>query len=184
MLSLITTYFSPALLFYIILTTILQIGITTTYIFIIARVISIMFICFYLVGVAGSLLGNSWINHAKYISIVMGVFTFALVALVAYNIVGIYLDLNSTGVVWTDLSQMSILVMILINLGIYSLLLFLHLFTHPLYVVKLILNQISYISYQGAYTMTMVIHAFCNIDDVSWGTKGALGDSGAKKYEN
>ena len=31
----------------------------------------------------------------------------------------------------------------------------------------------SYISYQGAYNITMVVHAFCNIDDVSWGTKGA-----------
>jgi cellulose synthase/poly-beta-1,6-N-acetylglucosamine synthase-like glycosyltransferase len=28
----------------------------------------------------------------------------------------------------------------------------------------------------------MVIHAFCNVDDVSWGTKGS-GSSGTKKYE-
>jgi cellulose synthase/poly-beta-1,6-N-acetylglucosamine synthase-like glycosyltransferase len=26
--------------------------------------------------------------------------------------------------------------------------------------------------YTGAYAQTMVIHRFCNIDDVSWGTKG------------
>ena len=68
---------------------------------------------------------------------------------------------------------MSILAIVITHVIIYILLLVLHLFTHPEYVCKLILNQLSYISYQGAYMMTMVIHAFCNIDDVSWGTKGS-----------
>jgi len=27
--------------------------------------------------------------------------------------------------------------------------------------------------FTGAYAQTMVVHGFCNIDDVSWGTKGA-----------
>jgi cellulose synthase/poly-beta-1,6-N-acetylglucosamine synthase-like glycosyltransferase len=35
--------------------------------------------------------------------------------------------------------------------------------------------------YMGAYSQTMVIHGFCNVDDVSWGTKGASAH-GAKKY--
>jgi chitin synthase len=68
---------------------------------------------------------------------------------------------------------MSILAIAAIHIIIYVLLLVLHLFTHPQYVWRLIANQLSYISYQGAYMMTMVIHAFCNIDDVSWGTKGS-----------
>jgi chitin synthase len=85
---------------------------------------------------------------------------------------------------YTNFSQMSILVIILVNLGIYVLILVLHLFTHPEYVWKMIINQFSYVSYQGSYTMTMIIHAFCNIDDVSWGTKGSLSQSGSKKYEN
>ena len=38
---------------------------------------------------------------------------------------------------------------------------------------KLLFDQISYIMFTGAYAQTMVIHGFCNIDDVSWGTKGA-----------
>jgi len=37
-------------------------------------------------------------------------------------------------------------------------------------------------AYTGAYSQTMVIHSFCNVDDVSWGTKGSVG-SGVKKYE-
>lgn len=183
MLSLITTYFSPAIIFYILFTTILQISISTEFVFIIARVVSILFVCFYLVGVVGSLQGNVWITYARYISIAMGIFTYGLLGLVTYNIVDVYLNLSTTGVDFTNFAQMSVLVMILVNLGVFAFILFLHLFTHPLYVLKVILGQISYISYQGAYTMTMVIHAFCNIDDVSWGTKGSSGHSGSKKYD-
>lgn len=112
----------------------------------------------------------------------MAFFTFGVLGLVVYNIVGIYLTLDGAGIDFTNFSQMSILVIILANLGIYALILILHLFTHPEYVWKMIVNQISYVSYQGAYTMTMIIHAFCNIDDVSWGTKGSLSHSGSKKY--
>jgi chitin synthase len=129
-------------------------------------------------------MGNAWIAYARYISIVMAVYIFGVIGLVAYNIVGVYLDLAGSGVNTNNFSQMSVLVMILINLGIYALIVILHLFTHPAYVMKLLLNQISYISYQGAYTMTMIIHAFCNVDDVSWGTKGSLSTTGTKKYEN
>lgn len=120
----------------------------------------------------------------RYISTVMAFFTFGVLGLVVYNIVGIYLNLNGAGIDFTNFAQMSILVIILANLGIYALILLLHVFTHPEYVWKMIMNQISYVSYQGAYTMTMIIHAFCNIDDVSWGTKGSLSHTGSKKYEN
>lgn len=182
MLSLITTYFSPTLIFYILFTTILQISIDTGFVFIIARVVSTAFVCFYLIGVAGSLMGNTWIPYSRYISVVMALFTFGVLGLVVYNIVGIYLNLNGSGIDTGNFSTMSILVIVLVNLGVYALVLILHLFTHPQYVLKMMLNQISYVSYQGAYTITMIIHAFCNIDDVSWGTKGSLGHSGAKKY--
>jgi chitin synthase len=57
-----------------------------------------------------------------------------------------------------------------------------HIPTHLSFVCKIILNTPSYIAYTGAYSQTMVIHAFCNVDDVSWGTKGSSG-SGGKKYE-
>jgi len=57
-----------------------------------------------------------------------------------------------------------------------------HIPTHCRFVWKLIANQLSYMAYTGAYSQTMVIHSFCNVDDVSWGTKGSVG-SGVKKYE-
>lgn len=99
-----------------------------------------------------------------------------------YNLVEVYLDLNGTGIDWGNYSQMSIFIMICINLGLYIILLLLHLPTHCGEVFRLITATISYISYQGAYMNSMVIYAFCNIDDVSWGTKGA-NKSGTKKYE-
>jgi len=34
--------------------------------------------------------------------------------------------------------------------------------------------------FTGAYAQTMVIHGFCNIDDVSWGTKGATDSHSGK----
>jgi chitin synthase len=55
-----------------------------------------------------------------------------------------------------------------------------HLCTHPGFVFKLLADQISYIMFTGAYAQTMVIHGFCNIDDVSWGTKGATDSHGGK----
>lgn len=58
---------------------------------------------------------------------------------------------------------------------------FLHLFTHPGFVWRLIVDAISYLVFQGAYSHVMVIFAFCNIDDVSWGTKGVR-SIGPKKY--
>ena len=38
--------------------------------------------------------------------------------------------------------------------------------------------MISYLYYQGAYMHTLVIYSFCNIDDVSWGTKGIAAAGG------
>jgi hypothetical protein len=39
-------------------------------------------------------------------------------------------------------------------------------------------------SYQGAYSQTMVIYGMCNVDDVSWGTKGATGSGGQSRFFN
>ena len=35
---------------------------------------------------------------------------------------------------------------------------------------------LSYLYYQAAYTHTFVVYAFCNVDDVTWGTKGVQQD--------
>lgn len=69
-----------------------------------------------------------------------------------------------------------------INAVCFLIIILMHLPTHAKFVCKILLDTPSYIAYTGAYSQTMVIHAFCNVDDVSWGTKGSSG-SGGKKYE-
>jgi chitin synthase len=181
--SMVTTYISPSIIFYILFTTILQIDIAQEGAFIAARIISVYFVLVYLVGVAGSLMGNAWIQYARYISFFMIPIVYGLLGLVTYNIVQVYLDLGGNGVDVNDFYQMSVVVMVFINLGLFFLIVLLNGFIHPKEAFKLLLNTPSYISYQAAYTITMIIHAFCNVDDVSWGTKGASGHGGTKKYE-
>lgn len=52
---------------------------------------------------------------------------------------------------------------------------FVHLFTHLKFLLRMVLDVISYLAYQGAYSHVMLIYAFCNVDNVSWGTKGNSG---------
>ncbi len=70
-----------------------------------------------------------------------------------------------------------------INIGAYIILAILHLPTHAKFVCKLAIDAISYLAYQGAYSHVMLIFAFCNVDDVSWGTKGNKGVR-SKRYLN
>jgi hypothetical protein len=61
----------------------------------------------------------------------------------------------------------AIIVLSIINIISFVIVVGMHICTHPKFVCKLIFDQISYIMYTGAYAQTMVIHRFCNIDDVS-----------------
>jgi chitin synthase len=47
--------------------------------------------------------------------------------------------------------------------------------THFFFVFRLLVDVISYLAYQGGYSHVMLIYAFCNVDNVSWGTKGNNG---------
>jgi len=62
-----------------------------------------------------------------------------------------------------------------INVLSYLVIAAIHLPTHCKFVFKLFFDSISYMAYQGAYSHVMLIYAFCNIDNVSWGTKGNNG---------
>jgi len=105
-------------------------------------------------------------------------------ALVTYNIVVVYLGFTTTGIDFGNFNQVSVLVMTIINLLVYYIIIFMHVFTHPRFVFRIFKDQISYMTFQGAYAQTMVAHAFTNVDDVSWGTKGSTGGhGGGKKYE-
>jgi len=59
--------------------------------------------------------------------------------------------------------------------GSYLVIAIVHLPTHTKFVFKLLFDAISYMVYQGAYSHVMLIYAFCNVDNVSWGTKGNNG---------
>jgi chitin synthase len=62
-----------------------------------------------------------------------------------------------------------------INVLGYIVIALVHLPTHFGFTWKLLIDVLSYLAYQGAYSHVMVIYAFCNVDNVSWGTKGNKG---------
>jgi hypothetical protein len=100
--------------------------------------------------------------------------------LVVYNIVGVYLDLANLR--FETFRQTATIIMVVINVGSTFLIIIVHIFTHPKFVFKLLWDTASYMSFQGAYSQTMVIYGMCNVDDVSWGTKGATGSGGQSKF--
>lgn len=102
--------------------------------------------------------------------------------LVIFNILNIYLKIQNGRLDWSNSTIVIVFVITVINLGCQLVLLLAHLFTHPREVWSIIANTPSYLAFTGAYSQTMVIHAFCNVDDVSWGTKGS-GGSGVPKYQ-
>ena len=182
LLSFATSYFIPSLYFYVLYASIKQIDVNNNIVQYIARVVSLIYVILFLIAIAGGLSGSVWTKYADNVSRFFSIFTYALLGLVGYNIIVVYLDLSGGGISTSNFTQMSILVMIAINLVGYFLLIFLHLPTHASQVGRLLLDTFSYWYYQGAYAQTMVIHAFCNVDDVSWGTKGSTGAHGGKGY--
>lgn len=59
-----------------------------------------------------------------------------------------------------------------LNIAVYIIMALVHLFTHFKFLFRMLVDVISYLAYQGAYSHVMLIYAFCNVDNVSWGTKG------------
>jgi chitin synthase len=183
LLSFATSYAIPSMYFYILFATIYQINPSDFWIVLLSKIVSISYILVYLTAVAGGLTGSIWTQNAHVISAVLSIFTYAMFGLITYNIVFVYLGFGTTGIDFNNFNQVSILVLTIINLLMYYFVVFMHLPTHCNFVWRLLKDQISYLSYQGAYAQTMVSHAFCNVDDVSWGTKGSTAQHGGKKYE-
>lgn len=185
LLSFATSYFTPSLYFYVLYATVAQISTTSDAASYVARILALIFVLVYMVAIAGGLSGSVWTKHAEAVSIVFSFITFAMLGLVTYNIVAVYLGLTAKearGIDFTNFNQMSILVMCGVNIGGYLLIILLHILTHPKLVWRLFIDTFSYWYYQGAYSQTMVAHAFCNVDDVSWGTKGSTSQHGGKHY--
>jgi len=183
LLSFATSYATPSMYFYILFATIYQIDPENIIIVVLSKVVPIIYVMTYLTAVAGGLTGAVWTKNAQVVSRVLSCFTFGMWGLVTYNIIFVYLGFGTTGIDFSSFSQVSILVMTFTNLGLYYFVVFMHAPTHCGFVWRLLKDQMSYLTYQGAYAQTMVAHAFCNVDDVSWGTKGSTAGHGGKKYE-
>lgn len=159
-----------------------------------------MLYCFvFFSAVGGAITGRAWSKRAHVISAILAIFTFLMILLVIYNVLFIYLritknplyvpkegeqplDLGTFNINSTNGVLIVTLVLAALNIICFLFVVFMHLPTHGKFVCKILMNTPSYIAYTGAYSQTMVIHAFCNVDDVSWGTKGSSG-SGGNKYE-
>jgi cellulose synthase/poly-beta-1,6-N-acetylglucosamine synthase-like glycosyltransferase len=181
LLSFITSYFTPAIYFFILYVTIFQIDVNSAFVSYIAIVVSMAYVLVVLIAIAGSLTGKIWAEKAHYISYTLTCFTLIMYGLIIYNVFFIYIDISSNKLNLNDFNILTLIILSVLNVVCFILIIIIHIPTHCGFVCKLILDQISYMVYMGAYSQTMVIHGFCNVDDVSWGTKGAS-THGVKKY--
>ena len=76
---------------------------------------------------------------------------------------------------YADVETAMVFAITAINVFGYIIIAFIHMPTHFKFVWKLLIDVISYLAYQGAYSHVMLIYDFCNVDNVSWGTKGNKG---------
>ena len=182
LLSFATSYFIPSLYFYVLYATVIQIDVNNDGVQIIGKLLALLYIIMYLIAIAGGLSGSVWTKYAEHVSRVFAILNYIMLGLVTYNVVFVYLGIGETGVDTSNFNQMSVVVMLIINIGGYFLIILLHLPTHRNLVWRLFCDTFSYWYYQGAYSQTLVAHAFCNVDDVSWGTKGSTTKHGGKAF--
>lgn len=98
--------------------------------------------------------------------------------LVIYNVVGVYLEvgfMDSFMSVFDQFETAMVFLITCLNIIVYLLMAAAHICTHFKFLFRMLVDAISYFSYQGAYSHVMLIYAFCNVDNVSWGTKGNAG---------
>ena len=122
------------------------------------------------------------LKQAHVLSYIFSFYTFLVLGLVIYNVVAVYLEIGSNltiqslGSFFSDAETGLVFVITSINVVAYILIAIFHLPTHCKFVFKLLFDVLSYLAYQGAYSHVMLIYAFCNVDNVSWGTKGNKGN--------
>lgn len=179
LISTFNSYITPSIYFFVLYATVRQLGFAHSDIA--AAVVCAIYTMIFMAAVAGALTGRQWSKKAHIISAALSFFTFLLFGLVIYNIIFVYIRVINFKFDPTNYTLMIILILSGINIGSFFLILLVHLCSHPRQVWSLIIDTPSYMAYTGAYAQTMVIHAFCNVDDVSWGTKGSAG-SGVNKY--
>lgn len=183
LLSFLNTYLTPSLYFFILYSTVLQLGGYGSVWQHVAKTVSFSYAISFLVAVGGGLTGRSWTDRAQIISYILSFFTFLLVIMVIYNVLFVYLRIADGSLDTNNFVVIALVTMLIINVASSAVVILMHLCTHPIFVWKLFLDSASYMAYQGAYSQVMVAHSFCNVDDVSWGTKGSVGSGGKKKYQ-
>lgn len=180
LISTFNSYITPSIYFFVLYATIYQLGFQGADI--LASVVCLIYTLVFLSAVAGALTGRQWSKRAHVISGALSFFTFLMFGLVLYNVIFIYIRILNFTFDLNNRTLVIILILLIVNLACFIALLLVHIPSHPKEVLSLIVNTFSYMSYTGAYSQTMVVHAFCNVDDVSWGTKGSAG-SGVNKYQ-
>lgn len=95
-----------------------------------------------------------------------------------YNIVGVYFQLSALTNfldLFKDSETTMVFIITSINVFAFIIIAIIHMPTHFHFVWRLLIDVLSYLAYQGAYSHVMLIYAICNVDNVSWGTKGNSG---------
>lgn len=177
LISFINGYLIPAFYCFALYTTIVQ-SASNIIVQYAAEVLTLIYIFMILLCVVWSLYGQEWTKKAHYLSYIFSFYTFLLLSLVIYNVVGVYLQIDYTkkfSDFFKDPEASMVLVITSINIVAYIVIAIIHMPTHFKFVWRLLVDVISYLAYQGAYSHVMLIYAFCNVDNVSWGTKGNKG---------
>lgn len=185
-------YISPAIYFFVLYSTIYQMGFPGSVW--VGKLVALLYVLVFMVAVGGSLRGKKWSKHAYLVSIAFAIFNIIILFTVIWNVLVIYLaftgnPLNGDTPTFdpqnftSNFKVMCVFVTFGITIGSMILICVAHIPSHCKFVCRLILDTPSYFFYTGAYAATMVIHGFCNVDDVSWGTKGVAGHGGGNKYE-
>ena len=89
LLSLVNTYITPALYFFVLYATIYQLGFRGAEW--IAKLVCMLYCFVFFSAVGGALTGRPWSKRAHVISVLLAFFTFLLILLVIYNVLFIYL---------------------------------------------------------------------------------------------
>ena len=177
LLSFVNGYLIPAFYCFALYTTIVQ---SASHIIVqtAAEVLTLLYIFMVMISVVWSLFGQEWTKKAHFLSYIFSFYTFLVLGLVIYNVVFVYMEIDTVTnflELFKDPETSLVLVITTINVLAYIIIAIIHLPTHFSFVFKLLIDVLSYLAYQGAYSHIMLIYAFCNIDNVSWGTKGNNG---------
>jgi hypothetical protein len=89
-LSFINTYFTPSFFFFILYTTIVQ-SINASWINYVAEFTCLLYVVTLFVCIGGSLIGDMWTKYAGKATYIFTLFTFLLMGLVIWNVIGVYL---------------------------------------------------------------------------------------------